>query len=71
MEKDEIYPLIEKYLYGETTPDEFVKLHSWYRSVIEEDVIWLSEEPMEKELVRKRIQGKIWGSLNFPIDDTL
>jgi transmembrane sensor len=49
MDKQSLHSLLDKYLKGQTTPEEDVLLEQWYNSKLEEETTWTLHSPHEKK----------------------
>jgi len=59
MEKEKLIALADKYLRGETTPEEQMQLHAWFDAWQDDEEFISVDEPILKEDIRKRILSKL------------
>ncbi len=59
MTNQEIERLVDKYIDGTATDSERSRLLEWYRENLEEDTIWLSNNPNERPQVKERMKAKM------------
>lgn len=59
MTNQEIEQLVDKYIDGVATESERKMLLEWYRVNLQEDTVWLSDNPNERQEVKDRMKARM------------